>query len=70
MKGTSVEFHLVGSDKNLAYARNCGGVPAKDDLISIKAATYKVIRVTWCLDHSLSASQSTLRANVALEQES
>jgi len=66
-KNTRVEFHLSGSDKNIAYADTCGAIPSKDELINIRSQTYRVINTTWCLDHADHVFDSGLRANIELE---
>jgi hypothetical protein len=50
-KGTQAEFYIGDSAKHIAVVNGVGAVPREGEMINIEKATYRVKRVTWCVDY-------------------
>ena len=63
----TIEFYEEGRKMHIAVVHDAVGVPSADEFISIRAQTWKVLHVTWAVDHADVFSRASLRANVVLE---
>jgi hypothetical protein len=69
--GTRVEFHIAGKETRslVAALSDVGAIPREGELISIRKETWRVVRVTWCVDHADEIGETALRANVEVSRE-
>ena len=60
-----IEFY-GGAEKHMAVVDDMA-VPRAGELVSIRKATWRVVRVTLAVDHADDVMRASLRANVELE---
>lgn len=63
---TKLEFYLGNADKHLTVL-DAESVPRSGEYVNIRKRTFRVVRVTWAVDHADDWSQAKLRANIELE---
>ncbi len=63
----TLEFYVGRSEKHIAVLDD-GAVPRKGELISIRGATYSIVRVTWAVDWADKIPGAALRAAVQLRK--
>lgn len=63
-----IEFYEGSKENMMACVDVAAGVPMVGDFISIRSEEWRVIGVTWALDHADDWSNRLLRANVVLER--
>lgn len=61
-----IEFYVGNADKHIAVLDD-GAVPRADEMISIRKRTYRIVHVTWAVDHADDPRSRALRACVVLE---
>lgn len=66
-QGTRVEFYVDGADKHIAAVSGVGAIPSTGDLVNIRGKTYRVLSITWAVDHSDEWAETELRANMDIE---
>lgn len=63
-----VEFYISGQERGLIVALDAEAVPRKGEFVSISGNTWRILRVTWAVDHSDDPRHKQLRAVVEMEQ--
>lgn len=61
-----IEFYLGSDTSSLASVKD-GAVPREGEYVNIRQVIYRVIRVTWAVDHADDVAMKQLRANVEVE---
>lgn len=61
-----IEFYVGEAAGHIAVVKDTAP-PREGEFINIRKVTYRVVRVTWAVDHADDWSQTQLRANVVLE---
>lgn len=65
----AIEFYILDAAKHIAVLDD-SAVPRGGELINIQSVTYRVVCVTWAVDHADRVTGASLRANVILKLDS